>query len=95
MSFTTSAAWEAPWVLEHGLNIWGTQAPLLHGMWNLPGAGIKPVFPELAGGVFTTEPSEKPLSLLLAYMTSTLLSITDTTFYSMSHNLSFLVLPRA
>lgn len=31
----------------------------------------------------------RPLSLLLAYMTSTLLSITDTTFYIMSHNLEF------
>ena len=63
-------------------------------MWNLPGAGIKPVFPELAGGVFTTEPSE--LSLLLAYMISViLLCITVTVFYSMSLNLSFLVLPRA
>ena len=64
-------------------------------MWNLPGAGIKPVFPELAGGVFTTESSEKPLSLLLAYMISILLCITVTVFYSMSLNLSFLVLPRA
>ena len=95
ISFTTSATWEAPWVLEHRLSSWGTWASLLHGMWNLPGAGIKPVFPELAGGVFTTEPSEKPLSLLLAYMISTLLSITDTIFYSMSLNLSFLALPRA
>ena len=26
------------------------------GMWDLPGPGIKPVSPALAGGFFTTEP---------------------------------------
>ena len=31
-----------------------------HGMWDLPGAGIGPVSPALAGGLFTTEPPEKP-----------------------------------
>ena len=29
-------------------------------MWDLLGLEIKPVFPALAGGFFTTEPSEKP-----------------------------------
>ena len=29
-------------------------------MWDLPGSGIEPVSPALAGGSFTTEPSGKP-----------------------------------
>ena len=29
-------------------------------MWDLPGPGIKPMSPALAGGFFTTEPPEKP-----------------------------------
>ena len=28
--------------------------------WDLPGPGIKPVSPALAGGFFTTESPEKP-----------------------------------
>ena len=33
---------------------------LLHGMWDLPGSEIEPMFPALAGRLFTTEPREKP-----------------------------------
>ena len=29
-------------------------------MWDLPGPGIKPMSPALAGGFFTTEPPGKP-----------------------------------
>ena len=29
-------------------------------MWDLPGSGIKPVSPALAGGFFTTESPGKP-----------------------------------
>ena len=42
-------------VVEHvdsracGLSSCGTQACLLQGMWDLPGPGIAPVFPALAG----------------------------------------------
>ena len=46
--------------LEHRLYSCGTRAQLLHGLWDLPGPGIKPVFPALAGEFFTTEPPEKP-----------------------------------
>ena len=31
-------------------------------MWDLPGPGIEPVSPALAGGLFTTEPPGKPVS---------------------------------
>ena len=46
--------------LEHRLDGCGTQAYLLHGMWDLPGSGIKPMSCALAGGFFTTEPPGKP-----------------------------------
>ena len=48
------------WVLEHRLNGCGTQAWLLHGMWNILGSGIEPASPALAGGFLTTEPPGKP-----------------------------------
>ena len=34
-------------------------------MWDLPGLGIKPVSPALAGGFPTTAPPGKPASLVL------------------------------
>ena len=37
---------------------------MLLGMWDLPESGIKPVSPVLAGRFFTTEPPEKPRSLV-------------------------------
>ena len=33
------------------------------GMWDLPGPGIEPVSPELAGGFLTTVPPGKPQGL--------------------------------
>ena len=47
-------------VLEHKLNSSGAHTQLLSGIWDLPGPGIKPVFPTAAGGFFTTEPPGKP-----------------------------------
>ena len=44
-------------VAEHGLE--GTWASLLHGTWDLPSSGIKPIFLALAGGFLTTRPSGK------------------------------------
>ena len=46
--------------LEHKLNSDGAPALLLCGMWDLPRSGIEPVSPELADGLFTTEPPGKP-----------------------------------
>ena len=37
----------------------GTQALLLRGMWNLPGLGMEPVSPALAGGFLSTGPPGK------------------------------------
>ena len=41
------------WTLEHWFNSCGIQALLLDGMWDLPGSGIKPISPTVAGGFFT------------------------------------------
>ena len=39
-----------------GFSSCGTWALLLRGMWDLPGPGIKPMFPALVGGFLTTAP---------------------------------------
>ena len=48
--------------LERRLSSYGAWAQLLHGMWDLPGPGLKPLSPALAGRFLTTAPPEKPLS---------------------------------
>ena len=45
--------------LEHRLSSCGARAQLLHGMWDLPGPGLQPVSPALAGGFLTTAPPGK------------------------------------
>ena len=42
--------------LEHRLSSCGAWAQLLRGMWDLPGPGIEPMSPALAGGFLTTAP---------------------------------------
>ncbi|KAJ8788368.1 hypothetical protein J1605_000424 [Eschrichtius robustus] len=44
---------------EHRLSSCGTQTYLLRSMWDLPGPGIEPVSPALAGGFLTTVPPGK------------------------------------
>ena len=51
--------------LELRISSCGARAYLLHGMWDLPGSGIEPVSPALAGGFFATEPPGKPCFYLL------------------------------
>ena len=46
--------------LELGLSTCSTGAQLLQDMWDLPGPGIEPTSPKLAGGFFTTEPPGNP-----------------------------------
>ena len=46
--------------LECRLSSCGTRALLLCGMWDLPGSGLKPVSPALAGGFLTPVPPRKP-----------------------------------
>ena len=47
------------WALERRPSICGASALLLCGMWDLPGPGIGPVSPALAGGFLTTVPPGK------------------------------------
>ena len=43
----------------------GLRAQLLRGMWDLPGPGLEPVSPALAGGFLTTAPPGKPPLLVI------------------------------
>ena len=49
-------------IVEHGLCSCGLRAQLLHSMWDLPGPGVEPMSPALAGRFFTTQPPGKPRS---------------------------------
>ena len=51
--------------LEHRLSSCGARALLLRGMWDLPGPGLKPVSPALAGRCLTTVPPGKPETIFL------------------------------
>ena len=48
------------WALESRLSSCGAWAQLLCGMWDLPGPGLKPMCPALAGRFLTTVPPGKP-----------------------------------
>ena len=47
---------QASVVVACRLSSCGAWAQLLRSMWDLPGPGLKPVSPELAGGFLTTAP---------------------------------------
>ena len=54
------------WALECRLSSCGAWASLLRGMWDLPGPGLEPVSPALAGGFLTTVPPGKsPLNIFI------------------------------
>ena len=53
------------WALERRLSSCGARAQLLRGMWDLPGLGLEPVSPALAGGFLTTTPLGKPSTFSL------------------------------
>ena len=48
------------WALECRFSSCGARASLLRGMWDLPGPGLEPMSPALAGGFLTTAPPGKP-----------------------------------
>ena len=50
---------------ERRLSSCGTRAQPLHTMWDLPGPGLEPMSPALAGGFSTTAPPGKPRNELL------------------------------
>ena len=61
--FSCCGAWAlgagASVVVARGLSSCGSRASLLRGMWDLPGPGLEPVSPALAGGFLTTAPPGK------------------------------------
>ena len=48
------------WALERRLSSCSARAQLLYSMWDLPGSGLEPMSPALAGGFLTTAPPGKP-----------------------------------
>ena len=58
---------------EHRLSSCGARAQLLRGMWALPGPGLEPVSPALAGGFLTTAPPGKSLKQFLVFKNSHML----------------------
>ena len=50
-----------------GFSSCDARAQLLRGMWGLPGPGLEPVSPALAGGFLTTVPPGKSLQYISAY----------------------------
>ena len=62
---STGSRVQASVVVAHRLSSCGSWALLLHGMWDLPGPGLKPISPALAGKFLTTVPPGKPSILLL------------------------------
>ena len=56
--------------LEHRLRSCGARAQLLRSMWDLPGPGLEPVSPALAGRFLTTAPPGKPRFMFLTRLGS-------------------------
>ena len=52
-------------VVARGLSSCGARAQLLCGMWDLPGPGLEPVSPALAGGCLTTAPPGKSFTVVI------------------------------
>ena len=50
-------------VVTHG-SVVTVHGQLAHCLWDLPGSGIEPISPALAGGFFSTEPQGCPISAL-------------------------------
>ena len=57
---------EGGWLQQLQLLDSSARALVLHGMWDLPRAGTKPMSPALTGGFFITEPAGKPAVVCLS-----------------------------
>ena len=72
--------------LEHRLSSCGTRALLLRGMWDLPGPGLEPVSPALAGGFLTTVPPGKSLASFFNHAYATVLEGSQTGISNLSES---------
>ena len=61
-----SSLWWLLLLRSTGFSSCGTRAQLLRGTWDLPGPGLEPMSPALAGEFPTTAPPGKPLPALLS-----------------------------
>ena len=61
----SSCGTRASVVVAHGLSSCGSRAYLLRGMWDLPGPGLEPMSPALAGGFLTIVPPGKSLTWII------------------------------
>ena len=70
LGFSSCGVWThslgLPGSRAHGLSSCGVWTWSPCSMWNLPGSGIKPISPALAGGFLTTGPPGKSSSLILS-----------------------------
>ena len=62
-------------VVARGLSSCGARAQLLHGMWDLPGPGLEPLSPALAGRFFTTAPPGKSLFGIFEHLKISIIDI--------------------
>ena len=74
------------WALERRLSSCGTWASLLCDMWDLPGPGLEPMSPALAGRFLTTVPQGKPLQKCFEFISP------NKTFISSRERLVFLII---
>ena len=74
--------------LKHRFSSCGAQALLLRGMWDLPGPGLEPMSPALAGGFLTTAPPGKPRKLKIEGTFSCAFSVETSQYDTRQHSLS-------
>ena len=75
--------------LEHSLTSCDTQAWLLRGMWDLPGSGLKPVSPPLAGGFLTTVSPGKSRTFKYIFSSQLVETFTGTPLPTIRHILLY------
>ena len=80
--------WATP-VAAHWLSSYGIQAYLSCRVWDLPGPGIKPMSPALAGWFFTTKPPGKPTNTWLFSVFFILIILLDVKWYLIVFDLHF------
>ena len=69
--------------LECRLSSCGARAYLLHSMWDLPGPGLEPVSPALAGGLVTAASPGKPSTFFLVSYSATDQQVFSVLLYQM------------